>query len=609
MGAIFFLLIISICSLSNGLFQGHIRNPVRPSLIKNPPPRDDPPKEWRWDQVNGMNYLTVTRNQHIPQYCGSCWAHAATSALSDRIKIMRNASWPDFNISPQVLISCEMKDQGCHGGDSANANAYMAEMGITDETCSIYRARGHDNGIPCSNLEVCETCEPGSEECTTPAKYHTYKVDEYGDVEGNDNQEQTQNMMAEIYHRGPIACGIAVPDSLYLHYTGGVYYDPTNDTNIVHDISVVGYGHDSESGWDYWLVRNSWGTYWGENGYFRLRKGINNLGIESGTCTWATPTNTWSDGDDTLRTSAPPQKRPMTPKVFKSKLWALALSFMTHLTDSSRRNVVKSRTQPCSVLNKGYTNGPLIKTIQPKDYIQTSKLPKSWDWRNIDGINYLSWTVNQHIPIYCGSCWAQGTLSALADRYIILDRHKYANLALSAQVIINCRAGGSCEGGAPEQVYEFLHKIGVPDMTCQQYDALDHLPIEDCSKPNLGVCRDCTWPPPPPGETGKCWARTNFTRYYVEEYGRVSGAINMKKELYKRGPIACTMDVTPKFELYEGGIYKEKLDRIQLNHEISVVGWGLDEATGEEYWIGRNSWGLYFKIYYCITCIYLSLDK
>ena len=54
------------------------------------------------------------------------------------------------------------------------------------------------------------------------------------------------------------------------------------------------------------------------------------------------------------------------------------------------------------------------------------------------------------------------------------------------------------------------------------------------------------------------------------------------------------MDVTPKFELYEGGIYKEKLDRIQLNHEISVVGWGLDEATGEEYWIGRNSWGLYY---------------
>jgi cathepsin X len=44
--------------------------------------------------------ITNIRNQHVPQYCGSCWAHAATSALSDRIKIARNAAWPDINISP-----------------------------------------------------------------------------------------------------------------------------------------------------------------------------------------------------------------------------------------------------------------------------------------------------------------------------------------------------------------------------------------------------------------------------------------------------------------------------------------------------------------------------
>ena len=49
---------------------------------------------------------------------------------------------------------------------------------------------------------------------------------------------------------------------LYKNYTGGVFYDTTNNTEIDHDISVVGYGVDKETGWKYWLIRNSWGTYW-----------------------------------------------------------------------------------------------------------------------------------------------------------------------------------------------------------------------------------------------------------------------------------------------------------------------------------------------------------
>ena len=120
---------------------GYVREPLQDV--------EDLPENWLWNSVGGVNYLTNLRNQHVPQYCGSCWAHAATSALSDRIKIARKAAWPDINIAPQVLISCS-GDDGCHGGEAYNAFEWMHSNEVTDETCSIYRARGHDNGEACS---------------------------------------------------------------------------------------------------------------------------------------------------------------------------------------------------------------------------------------------------------------------------------------------------------------------------------------------------------------------------------------------------------------------------------------------------------------------------
>ena len=98
-------------------------------------------------------------------------------------------------------------------------------------------------------------------------------------------------MMQEIYQRGPIACGVAVPAALE-NYTGGIFIDKTNDTDLVHDISVIGYG--VENGTKYWTVRNSWGTHFGEQGFFRVIRGVNNIGIESD-CSWATPNDTWTN--------------------------------------------------------------------------------------------------------------------------------------------------------------------------------------------------------------------------------------------------------------------------------------------------------------------------
>lgn len=130
---------------------------------------------------------------------------------------------------------------------------------------------------------MCKDCHPHAD-CFVPDQYYVYGVDQYSDLTGE------ENMLQEIYQRGPIACGIAVPDALET-YTGGIFYDTTGDTDIVHDISVVGFG--VENGTKYWTVRNSWGTHWGESGFFRVVRGINNIGIES-ECAWATPKDTWS---------------------------------------------------------------------------------------------------------------------------------------------------------------------------------------------------------------------------------------------------------------------------------------------------------------------------
>ena len=87
------------------------------------------------------------------------------------------------------------------------------------------------------------------------------------------------------------------------------------------------------------------------------------------------------------------------------------------------------------------------------------------------------------------------------------------------------------------------------------------------------------------------------TKYYVTDYYSVRGADNMKAAL-QDGPISCGVHADTAFEAYveADGIFSESVKFPMINHEISVVGYSVNEA-GEEYWIGRNSWGNYWGIY------------
>lgn len=527
----------------------------------------DFPASLDWGNINGTDYLTAPRNQHMPVWCGACWVFSATSAMADRLNIARNRRWPNILLAPQPVLSCYNYDpsiQGCQGGDHMNTYEYIMEHGITDESCSPYQAASYYvSGTPgeiivdCSDKLVCKNCAP-SGECWVPVTYEMWNISSWTNLTGLGEA----GMIAAL-QTGPISCSICATPSFEANYTGfEIWVDQSNCLETNHDISVVGYG--TENGTDYWVVRNSWGTYFGTNGYFKVIRGVANdtwnMLIEN-TCAYAT--------------------------VIPEPIIVHTPAAVPEHHDSLRATLQKKP------LKREYGRVPKIVWENPprtegrsKSLLKLGAIPQTWDWRNATGENYVSWTRNQHDPVYCGSCWAHGPTSSLSDRLNILKNNTWPRITLSPQVIINCHAGGSCLGGNPGGVYNYAFEFGIPDDTCQQYTATDPA-VANCSP--IQQCESC-WNTT---VVNNCMAVTNPARYKVSHWGSVNGVENMKEEIFLYGPIGCGIEVTPRFENYTSGVYEEWLPFYSINHEIAVVGWGTT-FDGVEYWIGRNSWGSFW---------------
>jgi len=256
------------------------------------------PSAWNWGDMEGVNYLTKNLNQHIPQYCGSCWAHGAISSLSDRIKIKRGGKGVDINLAIQFILNCGVESAGsCNGGDHYEAYKFISDYGsIPFDTCLAYEACSKDSSekdcksrdYTCKPENVCRTCSTFTYlggKCKEITHYPNATIQEYGRVSGY------RAMQQEIYTNGPIACGINA--NAILKYDGGIFNNAGISKEVDHIISVVGWGYDSTIKKQYWIVRNSWGEYWGEMGYIRVVMGDNQLGLESD-CAWAQPGN-WTE--------------------------------------------------------------------------------------------------------------------------------------------------------------------------------------------------------------------------------------------------------------------------------------------------------------------------
>lgn len=544
-------------------------------------PDGDYPDEFSWCLKDGVNYCTQSKNQHIPQYCGSCWAHGPVSALQDRVKIARNAAHPDVILSVQHVLNYD-GGGSCHGGSLGGPYQWIHKQknGISYETSNPYMACSSESkeGFCKSGnwkegaKNIARTCGTFGQDCVGLSQYPNVTISDYGSIRGKNA------MMKEIYNRGPIACTInAGPIE---DYTGGIAHGLGLTTD--HVISVVGWGQDDEEGL-YWIVRNSWGQYWGENGFVRVRSGA--LALER-SCAWAVPADF----------TAPERNNDM--HCFEDGSNCNAGGNKAEKKERPNEVWTKEQTEAAGLVYQGNSS-----EVSSHDDLSSVEYPDDFTWCNKDGVNYCTASLNQHVPQYCGSCWAHGAISAFQDR-IKIDRINnnatgYAtgdDIQLSVQHVLNCGTAGSCHGGSGGGTYQWIKQIG--DATGSGVSYFTGQPYMACSKDsNEGLCPASDWTCTPEnvaiscGTFGKkCVGLSHYPNATISEHGTIQGADAMMKEIYNRGPIACDVDASALDE-YTTGIVTEASS--STNHIISVVGWGTDSEEGK-YWVMRNSWGEYW---------------
>lgn len=229
--------------------------------------------------------------------CGSCWAVSSSSTMTDRICIHSKGRDNRKISALDILSCCKVCGDGCFGGEPILAfkewvlKGYVTGGTYGDQnTCKPY------NFPPCAHHFFSETLEwcmamlstqnshdgffntpKCNRECsdTYVGKYWDDLV--FGKSWYAPNGEQP--MMQELYVNGPFVVEIELFDDFF-GYKSGVYQYVKGESHGFHDVRIVGYGEEVD-GTKYWMITNSWNVGWGDNGYIKILRGVNMIGIES----------------------------------------------------------------------------------------------------------------------------------------------------------------------------------------------------------------------------------------------------------------------------------------------------------------------------------------
>jgi cathepsin B len=219
----------------------------------------------QWPNCDTMKDI---RNQ---KHCGSCWAFGAAESMSDRQCVHKNEivrySAEDINsCSHSTFTSCG----DCNGGQPGCAWTYWTKVGVVSDDCAPYTA-GNDTSMHTPACPNKCTGNPSLDWDTDKRKGKTSYT-----VVGE------ENMKTELATNGPFEVAFTVYED-FMSYNSGIYHHTTGGYEGGHAVKLIGYGE--EDGVKFWTCANSWDYDWGEEGFFRIRRGNNECNIESQT--WA----------------------------------------------------------------------------------------------------------------------------------------------------------------------------------------------------------------------------------------------------------------------------------------------------------------------------------
>ena len=212
---------------------------------------DETPDSYNWLDLDMVSPVKDQKS------CGSCWTFSTTGAMESHYKIHTGG---EVLLSEQELVDCPDTEKydthGCSGGLPSIAFDFIHEFGLEDE--NNYPYQGHDSDC---------RYDASKPRVTTDGPFII--------EEGNEEQ-----MKEELFHTGPVSVAFQVVSD-FMSYKSGVYSSPdckNSPQDVNHAVLAVGYGTD-ENGIDYWLVKNSWSETWGDEGYFKIQRGVNMCGI------------------------------------------------------------------------------------------------------------------------------------------------------------------------------------------------------------------------------------------------------------------------------------------------------------------------------------------